>query len=174
LNAPHPRSTGTPAPRSLWARRSGFRWSKGSLLWDVDGLCAYQVSGIGYCAPYNRTAGLGHAHWPLHDILLLRGCCASFHPPRDIHCPPWCNTIARLLGSIRLLIQTPACVLYTIQYWYTQYRVKANMRIRDWLIPAGQMTGSEFLGMLTDCAHTDFWALGMCYIESYSRGRLSA
>jgi len=44
------------------------------------------------------------ALWPLQDILLLRGFCArinhSFTPPAHLHCPPWCNTIARLLGSI--------------------------------------------------------------------------
>jgi len=42
--------------------------------------------------------------WPLQDILSLGGVRARFnHPviPRArLHCPPWCNTIAQLLGSI--------------------------------------------------------------------------
>jgi len=58
---------------------------------------------------------------PLHDMLILRGCCARInHPfiPRvHLHCPPWCNTIARLLGSIRLPFRPFACMLYTIHYW---------------------------------------------------------
>ena len=31
--------------------------------------------------------------------------CTNHHPfipPAHLHCPPWCNTCARLLGSIRL------------------------------------------------------------------------
>jgi len=43
--------------------------------------------------------------WPLQDILLLRGFCARInHPsiaPSYLHCPHYCNTIARLLRNIR-------------------------------------------------------------------------
>jgi len=43
--------------------------------------------------------------WPVHDVRLLRGCCARInHPftsPAHLNFPPWCNTIARLLNSIR-------------------------------------------------------------------------
>jgi len=53
--------------------------------------------------------------WPLQDIRLLRDCCARInHPfihPAHLHCPPWCNTIARLLGSIRLPFRPPMCML---------------------------------------------------------------
>jgi len=56
------------------------------------------------------------------DILVLRGYCARinnpFTPPAHLlHCPPWCNTIARLLGSIRLPLRTPVRMLYIVQYW---------------------------------------------------------
>jgi len=38
-------------------------------------------------------------------LLLLRGFCARINHPfilrYHLHCPPWCNTIARLLASIR-------------------------------------------------------------------------
>jgi len=58
---------------------------------------------------------------PLQDIRLLLDSCARIHhphaPPAHLHCPPWCNTIAWLLGSIRLPLRTPVCMLYTIQYW---------------------------------------------------------
>jgi len=60
------------------------------------------------------------APWALQDNCLLRGCCVridhSFTPPAHLHCPPWCNTIARLLGSIRLSHRSPVCLLYTIHY----------------------------------------------------------
>ena len=51
----------------------------------------------------------------------IRNCCARinhpFIPPAHLHCLPWCNTIARLLDSIRLTVRLPVCMLYTIQYW---------------------------------------------------------
>jgi len=56
--------------------------------------------------------------WPLQDIRLLRGCCARinhpFTPPAHLHCPPWCNTIAQSLNSIRLPFRPLVCMLYTI------------------------------------------------------------
>ena len=59
--------------------------------------------------------------WPLQDVPLLRGWCARinhpFFPPAHLHRPPWCNTIARLLDSIRLPFRPPVCMLCTIQYW---------------------------------------------------------
>jgi len=58
-------------------------------------------------------------YWPSQDIRLLRGCCARinhlFTPPANLHCPPWCNTIARLLDSIRLHFRPPVCIRYSIQ-----------------------------------------------------------
>jgi len=61
------------------------------------------------------------ASWSLQDIRLLRGCCARINhpciPPARLHCPPWCHTVARLLGNIRLPFRPPVCMLYTIQYW---------------------------------------------------------
>ena len=49
--------------------------------------------------------------WPLQDIRLFLGCCARinhpFFPLAHLHCPPWCNTIARLLDSIRLPFRPP-------------------------------------------------------------------
>jgi len=38
----------------------------------------------------------------------------SVHSPGYLHCPTWCNTIARLLGSIRLFLRTLGCMLCTI------------------------------------------------------------
>ena len=68
--------------------------------------------------PYPRRLRLGR--WLSQDIRLLRGCRArNNHPfttPSHLHCPSWCNTIARLLGSIRLPFRPPVCMLYTIQY----------------------------------------------------------
>ena len=59
--------------------------------------------------------------WPLQDIRLLRGCCARtnhpFIPHAHLHCPPWCNTIARLLDSIRLAFRPLVCIVYIIQDW---------------------------------------------------------
>jgi len=59
--------------------------------------------------------------WPSQDIRLLGGWCAGinhpFSPPVHLHCPSWCNTIARLMDSIRLPFRPPVCMLYTIQYW---------------------------------------------------------
>ena len=59
--------------------------------------------------------------WPLRDIRLLRGCCARinhpFIPRTHLHCPPWCNTISRFMGSIRPLLRHPVCIPYTIHYW---------------------------------------------------------
>ena len=40
-----------------------------------------------------------------------------FHSPAHLQCLPWCNTIARLLDSIRLPFRPPVCMLNTIQYW---------------------------------------------------------
>jgi len=37
--------------------------------------------------------------------------------PAHLHCPPWCNTIAQSLDSIRLPFQATVCMLYTTQYW---------------------------------------------------------
>jgi len=52
--------------------------------------------------------------WPLQDIRLLRGYCARINhhviPPAHLHCPPWCNTIARLLDSVRLPFRPPVCM----------------------------------------------------------------
>jgi len=38
-------------------------------------------------------------------------------PTCIVHWPPWCDTIARLLDSIRLPFRSPVCMLYTTQYW---------------------------------------------------------
>ena len=58
---------------------------------------------------------------PLQDVILVRGCCAPINHPfllrAHLHCPPWCNTIARLLGSIRPRLRRPVCMPYTIPYW---------------------------------------------------------
>jgi len=52
------------------------------------------------------------------DIILFRCFCARINHPfifrAHLHCPPWCNTIARLLGSIRSPLRPPVCMLYTI------------------------------------------------------------
>jgi len=79
-----------------------------------------------YIRVYVRPAG----DQPLQDIRLLGGSCARINhyciPPTHLHCPPWCNTIARLLDSIRLTFRPHVCMLYTIQYCSEQYRVKAK------------------------------------------------
>jgi len=68
--------------------------------------------------------------WPLPDIRLLRGSCAHINHPFTLNahpqCPPSYNTIARPLGNIRLPFRPSVCMLYTIQYWYQQYLVKAK------------------------------------------------
>ena len=55
------------------------------------------------------------------------------HPgiaPLHLHCPRDCNAIARLLRNT--VHETPSppsfiiCMSYTIQYWLSQYRVKAK------------------------------------------------
>jgi len=51
---------------------------------------------------------------------------SSFIPPTHPHCPHYCNTVARLLSSIRLPLRTLVCMLYTIQYC----RVKAKLRLQ--------------------------------------------
>jgi len=71
-------------------------------------------------------------NWPLHDILSRLGFCARTNPP--VFCPfPTCiaHTIEILLqyccarnDPLRMLV----CMPYTIQYWYWQYRVKANAK----------------------------------------------
>ena len=48
----------------------------------------------------------------VHESTIL-----SLPPPAHLHCPSWYNTIARLLGRIRLPHRPPVCMLYTIQYW---------------------------------------------------------
>jgi len=72
------------------------------------------------------------AAWPLQEIGLLRGCCARITHPFTtsvyLHCPPWCNTIARLLSSIRLPLRAPVCMLYNKHDWQHQYRVKAKLQ----------------------------------------------
>jgi len=49
--------------------------------------------------------------WPLQDNILLRGFYARinrpFIPPAHLHCPHCCNTIARLVGNIRPLLDLP-------------------------------------------------------------------
>ena len=40
----------------------------------------------------------------------------SCHSRAHLHCPPRCNTIARLLSSIRPPLLPPVCMPYTIQY----------------------------------------------------------
>jgi len=56
--------------------------------------------------------------WPLQDVVFLRDCCARinhpFIPRAHLHCPPWCNVSARLLGSVRLPLQT--LVLYAMHH----------------------------------------------------------
>ena len=47
-------------------------------------------------------------------------------PPPHLHCPHFCNTVARLLPKIRRHPQPPFCMSYTIQYWLWQYLVKAK------------------------------------------------
>ena len=67
-----------------------------------------------------------------------------FLPPAYLHCPPWCNTIARLLDSIRFPFQPPVCLLYTIQYWQSQYLVKAKACcVKGWV------------GIIVEVNHTD-------------------
>jgi len=63
-----------------------------------------------------------HAHqllWPLQEIRLLQSFYARvnhlFLAPPHLHCPLWCKTIARLLGSIRPPLQPLVCMPYTIQ-----------------------------------------------------------
>jgi len=60
---------------------------------------------------------MSYYSWPLQDILLHRGFRARInHPfiPRcHLHCPSWCNTIARLLGSIRPPRRPPVYMPYT-------------------------------------------------------------
>ena len=62
-----------------------------------------------------------HPLWSSQDICLRRGCSSRInHPfilPAHLHRPPWGNTIARLLGSIRLPFRPPVFMLYTIEYW---------------------------------------------------------
>jgi len=45
------------------------------------------------------------AAWPLQNIVLLLVACARVNRPvilpARLHCPHWCNTIARLSGNIR-------------------------------------------------------------------------
>ena len=61
----------------------------------------------------------GIRFWPLQDIVLLRGFCARInHPciaPSHLHCPHSCNTIARLLRSIRRSPRPLFCMPYTKQ-----------------------------------------------------------
>ena len=72
-------------------------------------------------ASYEKRAGTKVRGWPVQDIRSHRGCCARinhpFIPPAHLHCSPGCNSIARLLDSIRLPFRPPVCMLYTIQYW---------------------------------------------------------
>ena len=46
---------------------------------------------------------VGVLSWTLHDVRLIRGCCARInHPfisPADLHCPPCCN----VKGALQLL-----------------------------------------------------------------------
>jgi len=46
--------------------------------------------------------------------------------PPHLHCPHFCNTVARLLPKIRRPPQPPFCLSYTVRYWLWQYLVKAN------------------------------------------------
>jgi len=66
----------------------------------------------------SRRGEQGGVGWPIQDIRLRRDCCARidhpFIPPARLHCPPWCNTIARLLDSIRVPFRPRVCMLYTI------------------------------------------------------------
>jgi len=50
-----------------------------------------------------------------------------FTPRASLHCPSWCITIARLLGSIQSLLRSPVFMPYTIPYWCKQYRVKDKL-----------------------------------------------
>jgi len=65
--------------------------------------------------------GLTPSGWPLLDIRLFETVVHESTilspPPAHLHCLPWCNTIARLLDSIRLAFRPPVCMLYIIQYW---------------------------------------------------------
>jgi len=86
--------------------------------WGFTAQLCLQVAGRGE----NRTHQRRVMSWPSQDIGLLRGSCARiiiYCPPHP-HCPHYCNTIARLLGSIRLSLRTLVCMLYTIQYVYEQ------------------------------------------------------
>jgi len=71
------------------------------------------------CVCFGQVWGDPSLRWPLQDIRVLRGCCTqinpSFIPPAYLHCPPRCNTIARLLDSIQLPFRATVCILYTIQ-----------------------------------------------------------
>ena len=46
----------------------------------------------------------------------------------DLHCPRYCDTIARLLRNKRLPPRPLLSPPYTIPYWSCQYRVKAKAR----------------------------------------------
>jgi len=73
--------------------------------------------------------------WFLQDTGLLLYVCARinrpFFLPARLHCPHCCNTIARPLGNTQPPTRIPLCMPYTIQYWQWQYRVKANLGLRQ-------------------------------------------
>jgi len=58
------------------------------------------------------------AHWPLQDIVLLRGFCARIMhlciAPFHLHCPHYCNSIARLLRNIRRPPDSPFVAIHHI------------------------------------------------------------
>jgi len=68
--------------------------------------------------------------WPLQDSVSLRSFCTRanhhFLAPPHLHCPHYCNVIARDC-AIYDPPQSPFCVPYTMQNWYLQYHVKANL-----------------------------------------------
>jgi len=61
-------------------------------------------------------------------LQLLCGSQSTFIAPSHLHCPHYCNTIARLLRKIRRPPDPPFVCYKIIQYWKWQYRVKANLR----------------------------------------------
>jgi len=118
---------------SVYLLRAGVLRATGSSLgsythWRIVGPSTLLFSEGGAADPGTSSSAACSAGfcvevtlWPLQDIRLLRGYCARinypFIPPAHLHCPPWSNTIARLLDSIRLSFQPPVCMLYTIYYW---------------------------------------------------------
>jgi len=66
--------------------------------------------------PRNKGWGLACTRYSF-TLRLLSTNQPCFIPRAHLHCPPWCNIIARLLDGVRLPFRPPVSMLYTIQYW---------------------------------------------------------